>query len=302
MAVSEEQQRQAAIDFNKKLELEAGLKSSLLTLDRKTARALARSLGTVGVMPDFEGTLVPELEPLLGEHYDKVANVFGRSTSDQIPAELFPSEEELAIIASVLGTLIGSRAEAQARIIARTTAKDAERAVTIAMEESTRVLLEGDPPPSRQEEAVIAGAILFRRLNQRRRGIAMLETQAVAEASKLTEAQVLVGLRPTAVPLPQVVQSLREEGQIEAAEKAEELETEVENTIFKTWVSMGDDRVRPAHLDADGQVRPVEEPFIVDGEELMEPGDTSLGASLENVINCRCSSVIGIDDVSSVRS
>lgn len=56
--------------------------------------------------------------------------------------------------------------------------------------------------------------------------------------------------------------------------------------IFKRWDSKDDSRVRLAHEDADGQVRPVSQPFIVGGEALMAPGDPS--GSPSNVINCRC--------------
>ena len=61
----------------------------------------------------------------------------------------------------------------------------------------------------------------------------------------------------------------------------------------KKWVSTSDDRTRPAHNAADGQVVDYNEPFIVDGEELMYPGDESGSAS--NVINCRCTMVSFVD-------
>ena len=59
--------------------------------------------------------------------------------------------------------------------------------------------------------------------------------------------------------------------------------------MLKVWKTMGDDNVRPAHQDAeldyvDGI--PLDEPYIVDGEELWWPGDPS--GSDGNVINCRC--------------
>lgn len=55
-----------------------------------------------------------------------------------------------------------------------------------------------------------------------------------------------------------------------------------------TWLSMQNEKVRLFHLEADGQTVPIDEPFEVGGELLMFPGDTSLGASLQNVIRCRC--------------
>lgn len=61
--------------------------------------------------------------------------------------------------------------------------------------------------------------------------------------------------------------------------------------MWKRWISTDDERTRQAHLDADGQEVPQDEPFVVDGEELMFPGDISLGASAANTINCRCTMV-----------
>jgi uncharacterized protein with gpF-like domain len=51
---------------------------------------------------------------------------------------------------------------------------------------------------------------------------------------------------------------------------------------------MEDEKVRPAHVEANGQIVPFKQPFDVDGQSLMYPGDMSLGASIDNVINCRC--------------
>jgi hypothetical protein len=53
----------------------------------------------------------------------------------------------------------------------------------------------------------------------------------------------------------------------------------------KTWVSGGADS-RPAHLAAMGITVGMDEVFIVGGEKLRYPGDSSLGASAGNVINC----------------
>ena len=56
--------------------------------------------------------------------------------------------------------------------------------------------------------------------------------------------------------------------------------------MWKRWVATADDRTRDEHLAADGQEVPNDEPFIVGGEEMMYPGDESLGASAWNTINC----------------
>lgn len=54
--------------------------------------------------------------------------------------------------------------------------------------------------------------------------------------------------------------------------------------IVKQWSSTLDERTRPEHQEADGQIREIDEPFDVGGEELMKPGD----GSAFNCINCRC--------------
>lgn len=65
--------------------------------------------------------------------------------------------------------------------------------------------------------------------------------------------------------------------------------------MLKEWVSATDDRTRPEHLEANGQRVLIDEPFKVGGEELMFPGDYSLGASGWNTINCRCAMINIID-------
>jgi SPP1 gp7 family putative phage head morphogenesis protein len=54
--------------------------------------------------------------------------------------------------------------------------------------------------------------------------------------------------------------------------------------LDKEWIATRDDRTREAHADADGQTVGLDEPFVVDGEELDTPGD----GSAANSANCRC--------------
>ncbi len=59
--------------------------------------------------------------------------------------------------------------------------------------------------------------------------------------------------------------------------------------LRKRWIATHDSRTRHAHMEADGQIADNDKPFVVGGEELMFPGDGSLGASGWNLYNCRCS-------------
>ena len=65
----------------------------------------------------------------------------------------------------------------------------------------------------------------------------------------------------------------------------------------REWVSASDERTRDTseadHVDANGQIVGMKEPFIVSGERLMFPGDPA--GSAANIINCRCSVVFIYD-------
>jgi len=57
-------------------------------------------------------------------------------------------------------------------------------------------------------------------------------------------------------------------------------------TVYKTWVTMGDDRVRDTHDYLEGATIPMGARFYTyDGDSARFPGDFMLP---ENVINCRC--------------
>jgi len=59
---------------------------------------------------------------------------------------------------------------------------------------------------------------------------------------------------------------------------------------YKGWLSSHGPTVREAHAQAEADYAdspiPLDDPFIVDGEELMYPGDEA--GSPGNVINCHC--------------
>src|SRR5260221_2126487 len=59
-------------------------------------------------------------------------------------------------------------------------------------------------------------------------------------------------------------------------------------SLNKVWLSTNDGHTRPDHREADGQTVGMDEPFEVGGEQLMYPGDISLGASAKEIVYCRC--------------
>jgi len=66
--------------------------------------------------------------------------------------------------------------------------------------------------------------------------------------------------------------------------------------VLKIWSSTGDDRTREAHMELNGAEVAIDQPFdSPTGAQLMFPGDTSLGAGGEDLINCRCTVEYRID-------
>lgn len=57
----------------------------------------------------------------------------------------------------------------------------------------------------------------------------------------------------------------------------------------KKWIDVGDKRERKTHLEVGGTILPIDEPFPVGDSLLQFPKDTSLGASADEIVNCRCS-------------
>jgi len=62
--------------------------------------------------------------------------------------------------------------------------------------------------------------------------------------------------------------------------------------VTKTWITARDGRVRDGpdadHVAMDGVTVPLDEPFVVDGFEMMFPRDDSRGAPRREILNCRC--------------
>lgn len=57
----------------------------------------------------------------------------------------------------------------------------------------------------------------------------------------------------------------------------------------KKWIDVGDKRERKTHLEVGGTTLPIGEPFSVGDSLIQFPKDTSLGASADEIVNCRCS-------------
>lgn len=125
--------------------------------------------------------------------------------------------------------------------------------------------------------------------------IALVEAGDSAGARRLSREIIDMAKLPLSVSQGQFVRGINSDidrlvtplGQAQAAARmrarAEEL-----GTPEKEWVTIGDMRVRASHVNTNGQKRVIDEPFTLEGGEMQHPGDGSLGASLSEIIGCRC--------------
>lgn len=163
-----------------------------------------------------------------------------------------------------------NNAEQKARLITQTN----QNQMSMALDMGRESVVE-DPSPNAL--ALASTAVLTQRFFARRPNlIAQTETQEAAEATKQIEAEATAGRAPFPVR-QQVI-----------------MPTVPEVDVTKTWETVGDDRVRPAHVAVNGTTLSEDGVFIVGGSRLRFPGDTGLGASVGVIINCRCSSIYGV--------
>lgn len=58
---------------------------------------------------------------------------------------------------------------------------------------------------------------------------------------------------------------------------------------YKTWETVGDNRVRYSHTEVEGLTIPIDEPFVLAGGLMMAPHDSSMGVDESELVMCRCS-------------
>lgn len=105
----------------------------------------------------------------------------------------------------------------------------------------------------------------------------------------------LLQLRGENIARTEAISSLNR-SEWEAVKQASDMGAIVESQTTRIWDTAGDTRVRHSHEEMEGQSVGIDEPFVTgSGDQLMYPGDTSLGAGPEETINCRCRARLKVD-------
>lgn len=287
-STKEERDLKASQQTAQKMALENGLKRSIASVFAKIARDM-ESASIAG--EELDATAYQQqIQSILEDHYVRVGGFFDSELTDFYEENKGNSEERITIlIDSISEATSQSQAEiiagisAQIRIALNLFAKEESKKsaafITETNQEDIDAALVIAPAlladklgrePTQLEIAKESRKVLRDKLRSRESTIAEFETQKAAEGAKSIERDLYKSIANDSVFLLTSDQIL---------------------TIESFWVTIGDSKVRPAHREADNTKKQPEGYFIVGGQRLLYPGDTSLGASLDNVINCRCSEI-----------
>lgn len=297
-----------------KLRLEAKLKPELTRFFKMLARdfkTLYKLTGTVVNAEDYKG----ELETLLRQHYRRVAKAFSGSVINDIKANQQPIETKANLqddINDRVRRLIIDEPDTRSNYITQTNQKDMddyiEEAIILELirrykfsdkdtltnlASSIKGTLANPVLTDSDKTAIINSAIrqtgATSQTDDEDLSLDINDLQDdVADMAQETFEDDIEG-RVETIAITETQNSAEKTKQIEMAALAGSLDSD--QTLQKQWVAILDERTRYAHAMADGQIVDVNEPFIVNNEKLMVPGDTSLGATIGNIINCRCTSV-----------
>lgn len=258
----------AALMLLWKLSLEERLKPKLTTFFRQIgndAAAVWIATGNIIRLDTFD----IELVTLLRNHYRAVAKKFDDEFKKRIvnPDLLAAINADTNIDHRIL-QYINHQSIKQSQYILKTTYDDLVDATKKAMIDLAVAGIE----PTRENVAKRIKENFKDSTDSRINTIAITETQIPAERVKLIEGEEIANLI--------AVQT-----------------SPIRTKITKKWIAILDERTRHWHAEADGQNKPIDEPYVVNGQLLMHPGDESLGATANNIVNCRCNSINGVDGV-----
>lgn len=254
--MASEREDNATADLAEKIALEAIIIRELNSLFRSMSRSMKNLFADTG-NPLNANQFKPTIKQILTDQYNRTFRRFAGDISSQNDLILSPGAEN--IIGRRNDRFIEIQSETQATRITNTNQKEINLAIAGTIAALTEIGAIGET--SNAQIGDEASNAFLRRSISRSETIALTETQNAAETEKQNEMEALILT-----------------GAISGA------------LSNKQWTAILDNRVRSSHAEADGQIRNINEPFEVQGELLMKPGDKSLGASAGNIINCRCSS------------
>lgn len=256
----------ARAEYDKKIALERTFKREIKTLFRRMLNDFRIAVAATG-RPQGSKKYVGAWDAALRVQYARVQRAFRGQVTTQAGNKAWAwsvkQDAGDAFIDMELLDWAERFAPEQADYIAATSDEDMAASVDGAR---SSIAADGGTLDNRTIAAV-AMALLAQRFAGRTNTIAQTSTQSAAETTKYTEATA-AGSQRDAVFVNPDAQPIK---------------------ITKTWVTVGDSRVRPSHVAINGTTLPNDGIFVLNtGSRLRFAGDMLLGAAIGDIINCRC--------------
>lgn len=271
--IGTKQARGGFLQFAKKVRLENIFMREIRPLFNRMLRDYLASILALG-RPQDATRYATQWDALLLSQYDRVQRAFKGDVTEDNGGKAFirfimkqDAERADALLDLALLEWRNQQAPLKAGIITDTNRRQMDQALI----DARQVLQEQEREITPQALSLTASVLLARKFRVRNSIIAQTETQESAEATKAIEARIISGGAPDVLP-PTFIEPVDEP-----------------LDVTKTWRDRDDKRVRDSHQNVNGgQPLPENGIFNVGGSRLQFPGDSSLGATAAQVINCRC--------------
>jgi hypothetical protein len=261
-----------ARQLNAKIQLDSKIRKKAERLLRQMARDFEKLYAEKGVYLDFNA-YAEKWQRLLARHYKNVQDEFIGVASEELDVPM--SRDKMALFILALQIMREQRASASSRKIIDTSTEQMADSISKA----ELYMQQESMPISNDAVAALALEIFGRKIESRATTIAMTETQYVAETVKNIEADCLTNNKNIFL-----VQAVEQDASLAVSSYM----TDAPIGYEKEWLSALLPTTRPSHAAAHGQKVAPSELFYVGGEYLKYPGDTSMGATAGNVVNCYC--------------
>lgn len=256
--------------IDKKIELEDKLILDLVLFFTQLAEDYAVIYSTQGKIMTLTESYEDELKSLLKKNYRNVSAEFGnqirKALEDNIDLDMYePIPERHNDLRDKIGMSIGAYLLTRSNFIAPRIANTVQNEMV-----------------KQTNEYIV---------NQAARGVAVKQAEvANAVKDKIKE----WGENHAKVVSTTEVQTVAEQSKFIENEEVNELCQSVDTQVGsrKVWITAGDEKVRTSHLVLDGKSIDADEMFVTGlGSIMRYAGDMENGASLSDVINCRCTTV-----------
>jgi len=280
-----ERAEQAAIDLNQKLRLESATRARLNELFRQMRRDLESVYSETGQSINAEN-YADDVRGILAAGDRRTAEAFTGRITDFIEENSENEDDTLIAALVVLSTTAGKTlnelvTSMKRRVrnltinfVSREIVRDTASIVAtnqVEIDSAIASAISDESNTTREKIGRSASRDFGKRAKQRASTIAATTTQKIAEGVKQIERDEFFEMRNGFSAIADGIPQIDER---------------------EVWVTVGDSRVREAHIEAD-ETEKVDGFFSVGGELLRYPGDEN--GSAANTINCRCSAQTRID-------